>query len=152
MKDEMPLTDRDFAGVRKSVMATIEARRTHRAWTLRAMQLAFAVLALLVGVWWMTRTTNIPRTTAPHPQAPEMAANTSTDQAANRLSPIFNLPSHVATRDLHHDRAPRIASRRQHHHTPVHEIAVLTEPLRLELRTDDPDIRIIWITNPTDSR
>jgi hypothetical protein len=152
MKDEMPLTDRDFAGVRRSVMAAIEARRTRRAWTLRALQLAFAVLAVIVGAWWMTRPADTPVTSAPGPRVPRFARTQSNTTAQQHDLGIIDPLSHVATRDLHHDRTPRIASRRQHHHSPVHEIAVLTEPLRLELRTDDPDIRIIWITNPTDSR
>ena len=43
MKEQLPLTDRDFAVVRKSVMAAIEARQARHVRTVRAMQLAFAV-------------------------------------------------------------------------------------------------------------
>ena|ERR1700682_172442 len=168
MKDELPLTDRDFADVRKSVMASIEARQTRGVWMLRAMQVAFAILAVIAGAWWMTRPAHAPRTTAPSLQAPEMAQTESTNtsqlaaapqavpqavQTAQQTVPQSHTPpqAHVATHASHHQRMTSIAARR-HHDIPVHEIARLTEPLRLELTTDDPDIRIIWITNPTESR
>jgi cytoskeletal protein RodZ len=153
MKNELPLTDRDFANVRKSVMAAIETRQARRVWTIRAMRLAFAVLVLAAGAWWMIRPTAVPAIAPPNSIAPQtaQAPNNTTPPPLQQLETPQQpaAPSLVATRDQHHNRTTWTASRRQHHQTPVHEIATLTEPLRLELRTDDPDIRIIWITNPT---
>ena len=153
MKNEQPLTDRDFANVRKSVMTAIEARQARRVWTIRAMQLAFALLVVTVGTWWLVRPSPAPMTTSPGPQAPQMA-RTQDNTAAPQEPQVKQTasPSLAAAID-HPKRMTRTAARRRHH-TPVHEIetASLTEPLRLELTTDDPDIRIIWITNPTNSR
>jgi hypothetical protein len=156
MKDELPLTDRDFANVRKSVMAAIEARQARRVWTIRVAQLAFAVLAVAIGAWWMMRPANAPAPALPVPNAGQTAetqSNTTFPQPQIQQTPAQQPApqSHVATSEGHHNRTIRTASRRQHHQTPVREIAS-TEPLRLELRTDDPDIRIIWITNPNASR
>jgi hypothetical protein len=150
MKDELPLTDRDFANVRKSVMAAIEARQARRVWTIRAAQLAFAVLAVAVGAWWMLRPANAPAPAVPGPK-PSLVATTQNSTTAPQPHQQPAPQSHVATSERHHNRTIRTASKRQRHQTPVREIASM-EPLRLELRTDDPDIRIIWITNPNNSR
>lgn len=152
MKNEQPLTDRDFANVRKSVMAALEARQARRVWTIRAMQLAFALLVVTVGTWWLIWPTSAPLTSSPAPTAPYMATrqNNAAPPQPQLQQPA---PRLLASANDYPKRTTRIAARRRHH-TPVHEIetASLTEPLRLELRTDDPDIRIIWITNPTNSR
>jgi hypothetical protein len=126
-----PLTDADYAAVRKSVLQKIE----RRTWTLRTFQLAFAMLVFVFGSWWLarTKTTHEPRITpAPKQFIAQQPGNpVVTPQPRNPVT-------HIA--------------KKRHHHKPTHVHPEPQAPLRIELATNDPDIRIIWITNPKESR
>jgi hypothetical protein len=133
MNGQMPLNDRDFTDIRKSVMRTIESRRTRRAWMLRT---AFAIIAILFAIQWPTRTTRV---------LPPVARGDSRGRAVHLAAPIAQ--TQVRTRPAvviaskpsrHHQRRPL-----NKHHEPT--------PIRIELATADPDIRIIWITNTNES-
>ncbi|HEY3053171.1 MAG TPA: hypothetical protein VGK04_07255 [Thermoanaerobaculia bacterium] len=129
MKDEMPLTGHDFAVIRRSVMTTIEARQARRTMAVRITQIAFAIIVIVLGVTRLMRKEAVP--TAQQPVHPAIT------QPRERVAVAERTPAPI--RRKHHRPAPK-------HHVVV---AAATEatPMRLELATADPDIRIIWITN-----
>jgi|GEM_PF-3041519 len=129
MKDEMPLTDRDFADIRTSVMRTIEVRRT------RTTQLAFAAIALVIASSWPSRMGLVDERT-PAPAPPRIARLDAGEGAGAPLRTVS-----TPRRHRHHKRAKQRA--------PQVAVARDTTPIRLELETADPDIRIIWITGET---
>jgi len=123
MKDEMPLTDRDFADIRASVMQTIETQRSRRVFLIRA---AAAVMAIVAAV-----------------HRPEKTPVKTIVQARPPAVVVASAAPPPKTHRHH---------RRAKHHKPV-VVAAKEEatPIRLELETADPDIRIIWITNSSES-
>jgi len=124
MKDEMPLTDRDFADIRASVMQTIETQRSRRVFLIRA---AAAVMAIVAAVHW-----------------PEKTPVKTIVQARPPAVVVVSMPPPSPIPRPHH--RPR-----KHHHQPVVAAKEEATPIRLELETADPDIRIIWITNSSES-
>ena len=138
MKEEMPLTGEDFLAIRKSVMSAIEARRSRRTRTFHAIQLAFATIAIVIGTQWLRRTEAV----TPPPVRPLLAP---TDRQAPG-SVIAMQPTTAVAVPVrhHHHRSPR--------KQPVIAAANEAAPMRIELATADPDIRIIWIPNPNESR
>ena len=123
MNGELPLSDRDFTDIRKAVMRTIETRRTRRV---RIVRTVFAIVAVLIS-----RTATTP------------------DGDSARRSRAVQPPSASAidpgVRTARLRRAESPPHKQRHRRPPAkyHE----PEPIRIELATADPDIRIIWITN-----
>lgn len=127
MTTQPPLTDRDYAEVRHAVLQRIERRK----WTVRVMQVSFAIVAIAVlGIALWPR-----RQTAPIVRAPQFATKQPSIPVAQQPTPR---PRNHVTHKRHHQR----------HAAPKPQEA----PLRIELATNDPDVRIIWITNPKESR
>lgn len=155
MKEELPLTESDFANIRKSVMTTIATQQGRRARVWRGMQLAFAALVIVVGAWWMTRTTpqepQVETAAKATPQQPHAA----TQQPRNSVTEQLTTVAAATTQPRNHATPVATHFPGHHHRTkpePVLAAASDVTPIRLELRTADPDIRIIWISNPNDSR
>jgi hypothetical protein len=155
IKGNPPLTDSDYADVRNSVLQTIAARERRKTWALRSLQLGFATLAIAFVTIWLTPTpstperlspTNIAATTSqPSNLATPLPSNPSTQQPTN---PSTQQPQLASSPTRH---AAHMARRRSHQKATATLVASAA-PLRIELATNDPDIRIIWITNPKDSR
>jgi hypothetical protein len=131
-----PLTDRDYAEVRQAVMQRIERRK----WTVRALQVSFAIVAIAVaGIALWPR-----KQTAPIAGAPPQVAVTQQPS-----TPVTQQPQTTTARPRNQaTRATHVTRKRNHHKRAVPK----PEPLRIELATADPDVRIIWITNPNESR
>jgi cytoskeletal protein RodZ len=91
-----------------------------------------------------TTTTAVVPGGIPPVQIAELPSNPATQQPSQQLvtSQSRNLATPVANRHR----------RRRTQLEPVVAAANDGIPIRLELRTADPDIRIIWISNPTESR
>lgn len=151
IRGELPLCDDDFAEIRRSVMATVTARpRPARRRTLLAFALgAAAIVALLaVGVSYVRR--------ARAPERVEIASTTPPARAVvpppEPPRPVVSPPTHPAPVVV----APKTAPRRIHHRpsrpkTPEVALASLppaarAEPVRIEIQTKDPNVRIIWIS------
>ena len=131
MKDEMPLSADDFRAIRRSVMAAIEARRKR---TVRAIQLAFAAIAIVIGVWIEWR----------KPLAPPRRV-----EVAHAIRPV---PPVVAAAQSPKSAPPPARRHHRKYRKTVAPAASEAAPVRIELATADPDIRIIWISNPKESR
>jgi len=158
MTTKPPLTDDDYATVRRSVMTKLAAQESRRAWLVRGMQLGFAVLAMAILTLWLTKT----KSQQPeHPRIAQTSSNPVTQQPSH---PATQPPSNLATQQRSNlpsqqpattiatlrprDHAIPHTATRRHHETPE----LPAEPMRIQLATNDPDIRIIWITNPNESR
>ena len=143
MKDfrgPLPLTDADFTRIRANVMAEVRSsRRPSLLW-----RLAFAAAVAAFAFW---RLFHIPAIEVIPPALPQVALTTTI--------PVPPLPAPVSV-----DSAPagtesappavHVARHRKARRRPAIE-AVRTvetpEPVRIEIRTSDPDIRIIWLPN-----
>ncbi len=153
MTTKPPLTDDDYAAVRRSVMTKLAAQESRRTWLVRGMQLGFAVLAMAILTLWLTKTKN-------QPEPPQIAQTSSNPVTQQPSHPATQQPSNLATQQRSNlpsqqpattiatlrprDHAIPHTATRRHHETPE----PLAEPMRIQLATNDPDIRIIWITNP----
>lgn len=161
-----PLTDSDYADVRTSVLQTIAARERRKTWAVRSLQLGFAVIAIAFVTIWLVRTpaatkslpsartaqTSNPATRQLSNQTTHQPSNPPTQQASNQTTEqpsnsFTQQPRNPLTQQPH----VHLARRRSHHQAAVALVASAA-PLRIELATNDPDIRIIWITNPNESR
>jgi len=116
------LTDRDFALIRRSVLATIETRRARRARIVRTTQVALLLLILVIAAMRLP--------SREEPIAPVKRAT------LHRPPPIAVAVSQPA---------PQLRPARRHH-KPKDDT-----PIRIELVTEDPDIRIIWISGTNES-
>jgi len=125
----VPLTEDDYASIRASVHAELSARRRRRQFAL-----ALATAATLAFALWLQtpKPAHIP---PPEPRNTQWSARVLT-----RDVPSSPQPAPAITPALH--RAPT-----QLHKEP-HRKAVQPDPIRIELHTHDPDIRIIWIVSP----
>jgi hypothetical protein len=135
-RNELPLGDDDFRAIRRSVLQQIERPSSHWLGTfLRASLVAAALVLLLVRP---TEETVPERPSRPVVESPTIPAPPS-PSTTRRLA---DSPPRVAT---HHRTPPR---RRPIRHQPS-PLEWAATPLRIELHTSNPDIRILWITNPT---
>src|SRR5205085_12072183 len=114
-----PLTDSDYAGVRRSVRQTIATRERRRTWTLRALQLGLATLAIAFVTIWLVRTPSTTGTLGHTQIAP--TSNPATQNASNPATPqprdlATQSPSNPATQLSSTRHAAHVARRRSHHH------------------------------------
>lgn len=116
-----PLRDADYAAVRARVIGEIAARRRRWRWAL-----AFAATLAIALRLQMPKPQPHPQTAVPQWGADVLTGASSTSQE----------PAPVRT-PAPHKEAKKPA------------VVVPGEPVRIELHTSDPDIRIIWIVNPT---
>ena len=147
-----PLTDRDYAEIRGRVHAQLARERRQRiAWRVAA---AAAILAsvLLLRAPRMTFPDAAPRVvTATLPDAPGRSAAPAVAEAAGGATAAIAgvTPGGAATPEtLRRDprRASPPVSVANHDAT---ESSRDSQPLRVEIETADPDVRIIWIINPS---
>lgn len=151
MTTKPPLTDADYATVRRSVMTKIAAQESRRTWLVRGMQLAFAVLAIAILTLWLTKSGNEPTvvTQMKHPQIAQTSSNPTqqpSNLATQQLPPVANQQPVTTPRP----RGPKAIHVARRHQPRTSEPP--PGPMRIQLATNDPDIRIIWITNPKESR
>jgi hypothetical protein len=149
-RSRQPLNDDDFAAIRRNVMSTIAARRERRLFPI-VMRFALpaavviAIVAALIPRRPIVRTTQQPGnviakhnsiTQQPIIQVTQLAINPATRQPGNLATPQ---PSNQSTQ--------RLTRRTRHHHAP--QIELVKQNIRVEFRTSDPDVRIIWIASQT---
>jgi len=124
----VPLNEDDYAAIRASVHAELSARR-HR----RRFALALATAATLAFALWLQTPKPAPQVIAP--KQPPIACDPC--GAGN--------PAGVLPVKIEHPPAERIVGARPR---PRKKQPVQPDPIRIELHTHDPDIRIIWIVSP----
>jgi hypothetical protein len=133
-RSTQPLTEEDFVAIRRNVMTTIAARK--RFFPI-AMRFAFAAAVVIaIGVAFVARRP-VPIVIETVKQ-PLVVAKPPVAIATVALPPV----AHVVAHHPRHRRATR--PRAQYASAP-------SQNIRLEFRTSDPDVRIIWIASQTPS-
>jgi hypothetical protein len=150
-RSRQPLSDDDFAAIRRNVMTTVATRNERRFLPIVMRFALAAAVVIAIGIALIPRqssnqTTRQPinaaaqqpniATRQPDPPPAQPAGNLATGQAGNLAT-----QQHSNTATLQPARRPR------HHEAPHIELA--KQNIRLEFRTSDPDVRIIWIASQT---
>jgi hypothetical protein len=131
-RSRQPLNDDDFAAIRRNVMTTIRARSERRLFPI-VMRFALAAAVIIaIGIALVPRRTATPATVVTRKPS-TVVASAPPEQVVGPVpveQPITRVPH-----------------RPRHHRTPHIELA--RQNIRVEFRTSDPDIRIIWIASQT---
>jgi len=125
----VPLTDADYAAVRRNVLANREPRRPRFS---VAFRLAFATIVVTFAALIT------PRPETPVPMSVERATLITETPAptTNHQPPITTASQNTQP-----------PARSTQHAAPGPLIPLTPSPVRIEIQTSDPDIRIIWIAN-----
>jgi len=139
-RDDVPLTEHDFAAIRGEVLQRVSRRRSSFAWIWAVAAIAIIVSLRLFVSPFGTPASSPAGRRASRPPSPQTAAAPRVETAA----------PHVQRQPPSADTAPQhvAAARRPRHH---HEQPRLARPHAIELVTANPDIRIIWITDRRNS-
>jgi len=130
-RSQQPLSEEDFAAIRRNVMTTIATRK--RFFPV-AMRFAFAaVVVIAIGVALVAR----------RPAAPVISTKPVVTKAPIAVATIA--PPPIVRVAAPHPRHRRAA------HPRIEYAAASQQNIRVEFRTSDPDVRIIWIASQTSS-
>ncbi|MEA2165853.1 MAG: hypothetical protein QOK37_3980 [Thermoanaerobaculia bacterium] len=142
-----PISDDELATIRTNVIATIRARHARR-WMPIAMRFAAAAAIIVaIGIAFVAGrqgrgTRDEGSTTAAHvapvvvaPAAPVANSPSVVETAHVAISPNASIPTTNAT--------TRAVYRHKHRPLPHSDY----QTIRMEIRTADPDVRIIWIAS-----
>ncbi|HJT15940.1 MAG TPA: hypothetical protein VJ853_01055 [Thermoanaerobaculia bacterium] len=124
----LPLNDRDFAEVRRNVLAKIEKRPPVIGWMIAAA----AVIALVVIL--------IPRRQPPAPSHPAVQAHKTVQP------PIVIAPPQPETAQIHEPvKKPKRKPEPQPQLVADKGASPSDEEITMNIQTADPNVRIIWI-------
>jgi hypothetical protein len=134
-RSQQPLSEADFAAIRRNVMTTIATRK--RFFPI-AMRFAFAAAVVIaIGLAFIAR----------RPVAPAVMTV--------RKPEILKAPIAVVAVPAPSPVTPVVAVHHPRHRRTTHpraQYASAPQPnIRVEFRTSDPDVRIIWIASQTPS-
>jgi hypothetical protein len=149
-RSTQPLTDDDLAAIRANVMVRIGAQNQRRGISLFVRLAIAALLVIVVGISFIGRR-QTPRTLVtsnPHVVTPVTTPHVNTTIETARVplpsnavqSAKSSIPKAAAVRPVAH------AVYRPKHRPLQHPEY---QTIRMEIRTPDPDVRIIWIANQT---
>jgi hypothetical protein len=125
-REEVPLTEADYAAIRAKVMREVSVRRSPFA--VRRIGFAFAALAAVLAIVVLRRPVFLrppgqPRAAVLHGTTPQPPANGERQTA--------NVP-------------PATVIAHKHHHLRKKTPAAVLTATRIDIQTADPDVRIIW--------
>ena len=130
-RSKQPLSEEDFVTIRRNVMTTIAKRKRFLP---IAMRFAFATVVMIaIGVAIIAR----------RPAAPVIATKPIVRTPPIAVATIA--PPPVAPVVAHHPRHRRAT------HPRAEYASAPQQNIRVEFRTSDPDVRIIWIASQTPS-
>jgi len=148
-----PLSDDDLSAIRAKVMAKVGAQNQRRGIPLFVRLAIAALLVIAIGISFIGRrqtptslATSNPQIVRPHatPAAPPMNTTIETARAALPSNVVqaakSSMPKAAAVR-------PAVRAVYRPKHRPLQHPEYQT--IRMEIRTPDPDVRIIWIANQT---
>lgn len=138
LRSAPPLRDSDYAAIRARVRAGIARKRSLLWWRLAAVA---ALLLLVLGVGTLVE----PRRESPVAHKPSVPHRSLTPPQV-----VMATPEPVPTR-----KAPATKRRKPRPAAVAVAVAVAQEtgtPMRIQMATADPDVRIIWIVNNTEER
>lgn len=146
LRTPVPLTGADYARVRARVHAELEGSRRTRFTTRHVLAAAAAVGAVALGL----ATFAIRATTEPSLAPPASMAATAGIPAPPAGGADVARQVDVRTPTPAADRTPEAVIA---HAAPTRAAVAATEEepkeLRIHMQTGDPNVRIIWIVNPT---
>jgi hypothetical protein len=132
-RPQQPLSDDDFAAIRRNVMTTIAARKRFLPIAMRFAIAAAVVFA--IGLAFLAR----------RPAPPVVITVTKPVILKPPIAAAAIAPPPVSRVIAHHSRHRRARY-------PRAQYASSTQPdIRVEFQTSDPDVRIIWIASQTPS-
>jgi len=139
-RSQQPLGEDDFAAIRRNVMRTIAARERFLPLAMRFAIAAIVVIA--IGAALIARFALRDGTPASPPaglaaSAPPLSQYLERRDGAQPAGETPALP------------VERVVVHRPHHRKP--QIRIAQPNIRVEFRTSDPDVRIIWIASQTPS-
>jgi cell division protein FtsN len=145
-----PLTDEDLAAIRANVMTKVSAQNNRRGIPLFVRLAIAALLVIAVGISFIVRQQTAPSIAASNPQVvrPPVAPQVNTTIATARAA-MPSIPVQAAKSSI--PRAPAKQPVARAIYRPKHRPPQNPEyqTIRMEIRTPDPDVRIIWIANQT---
>ncbi len=132
-RSQQPLNDDDFAAIRRNVMTAVAARNKRRLFPI-VMRFALAAAVIVaIGIALFPRRVATPVAVTPAKRTVVIA---SAPAPAPIIAPVTTQPPIV-----------RVAHRPRRQRAPHIELA--RQNIRVEFRTSDPDVRIIWIASQT---
>lgn len=136
-RSQQPLNDDDFAAIRRNVMTAIAARNERRLFPI-VMRFAIAAAVIVaIGIALVPRRAATPAAAAPAKRTVIIVSAPAPAPApAPIVAPVTTQPP-----------ITRVAHRPRQHRSPHIELA--RQNIRVEFRTSDPDVRIIWIASQT---
>ncbi len=139
-----PLTDDDLAAIRGNVMAKVSAQNNRRGIPLFARLAIAALLVIAVGISFVVRRPVPPSIVARTPAALQVNKPIETARAAQQSITVQSAKSSIPKAPAKQPVARAIY--RPKHRPPQNPEY---QTIRMEIRTSDPDVRIIWIANQT---
>jgi hypothetical protein len=153
-RSTQPLTGDDLAAIRANVMATIGAQNKRRGIPLFMRLAIAALLVIAIDISFVVRrqTPDSQVASNPHvvrpphatPVAPHVNTTIETARAALPSNAVQSARSSMPKRAVSQPVARAVY--RPKHRPPQHPEY---QTIRMEIRTPDPDVRIIWIANQT---
>jgi hypothetical protein len=134
-RSQQPLNDDDFAAIRRDVMTAIAARNERRLFPIVMRYAIAAAVIIAIGIVLVPRRVATPAAATPA-KRPVVIASAPAPSPAPIVAPVTTQPP-----------IARVAHRPRHHRAPHIELA--RQNIRVEFRTSDPDVRIIWIASQT---
>jgi hypothetical protein len=152
LRTEVPLRDADYAAIRARVRAEI-ARREERRWWPLFVRFAFAAVMIVVLAMLVVprkEETKVAPQVVKHVPAPVTTAYAPAPlpAAPDSSSEFLGVPRRERSLP-HKTRGTRGTPRNPEE---PKQIAQSPEPMRIELQTADPDVRIIWIVQPEQAK
>lgn len=133
-RSKQPLSEEDFVAIRRNVMSEISARKSFLPIAMRFALAAALVIA--IGITFIVK--------RPAPVAIETVKQPVVIQKAPIA--VATVVAPPATRVVvHHPRHRRAT------HPRAQYASTTQQSIRVEFRTSDPDVRIIWIASQTPS-
>jgi len=137
-RSKQPLSEDDFVAIRRNVMTAIAARNQRRFLPI-AMRFALAAaVAITIGLAFLAR--------RPAPEIVETAGKPPVIEKAPIAVATVAPPPVPVTRVVAHQPRHRRAA-----HPRAEYASATPQNIRVEFRTSDPDVRIIWIASQTPS-
>ena len=133
-RSEQPLSKEDFAAIRRNVMTTIATRKRFLPIAMRFAIAAVVVIAIGVAL--------VVRRPAP-PAVVRTVRKPVIEKAPVAVATIA--PPTITPVVAHHPRHRHVT------HPRAEYTAAIPPNVRVEFRTSDPDVRIIWIASQTPS-
>jgi len=148
-----PLSDDDLAAIRANVMARIGAQNQRRGIPLFVRLAIAALLVIAVGISFVVRrqTPDSQVASNPHVVRPPHAAPVAPRVNTTIETANVSLPNPVQSAKSSIPKAAAVRPIARAVYRPKHRPPQNPEyqTIRMEIRTPDPDVRIIWIANQT---